>query len=394
MPKTVPGLAERFLWRIRHAIRQRPGTSKLGASVEPVTVAGLFRVASGIGESARLCADALEADGIEVTRIDLSEGFGQADLEDQPNRFARWPRTGGTLIVHLNGPEMERALFLARAFRGGQRKLVGAWVWELPCPPPDWASASTLLDEIWVPSVFVKEAISPVCRCPVKVVPYVLGDLSSVPPKPASDNVSILVMGDGRSSFSRKNIVGSIQAFKQARLPKNVRLVVKLRNLMEVPELGLRLLTETADDARIELLDRTLSRKAHLALLQSCDILMSLHRAEGFGLPIAEAMALGKAVIATNWSANTEFMDAHSSVLVPAREIALNDPAGVYSENVEAVWAEPDVGYAAEALSQLASDPARRAQLGKAAKAKVQRFTSRNSYLYALGLLPPALARR
>jgi glycosyltransferase involved in cell wall biosynthesis len=383
-------IKDRLLWKFRNLIRQQPGEAALGAAAEPIIVAGLFSVASGIGQSARMCADALEVGGFEVTRLDLSAGFGQGDLEDKPGVPDRAPKTGGTLILHLNGPETERGLFLARVLRGSRRKLIGAWVWELPCPPPGWGPASEMLDEIWVPSAFVKKAITPICRCPVRVVPYVLGDLSCMPLALPSDTVSVLVMGDGLSSFSRKNVVGSIKAFKLARLPERVRLIVKTRNLMACPELGEEILSHAGDDPRINLTDEVLSRRAHLELLQGCDIFMSLHRAEGFGLVIAEAMALGKAVIATNWSANAEFMDERSSVPVPSRQVPINEPAGVYGGITGAVWAEPDIRYAAEALSQLASDPARRARMGEAAKARVSNFTSGKVYAEALGLVSGA----
>ena len=113
---------------------------------------------------------------------------------------------------------------------------------------------------------------------------------------------------------------------------------------------------------------RTLPLADNHALLACADIVLSLHRSEGFGLVPAEAMLLGRAVVATNWSGNTDFMDADTAALVPYRLVPAVDPRGVF-QAPDAMWAEADVGAAAAALRQLADVPEARAALGARAQA-------------------------
>ncbi|PXA84626.1 glycosyl transferase family 1, partial [Caulobacter sp. D4A] len=126
-----------------------------------------------------------------------------------------------------------------------------------------------------------------------------------------------------------------------------------------------------ADD--VVLLTEAMSPRDKDGLVASCDILLSLHRAEGFGLFPAEAMAAGKAVVATGWSGNLDFMDAESAVLVPSRPTPVRDPQGLYAGGD---WAEPDLDFAARALARLIDDPAERAALGaRARRAAAERLS-------------------
>jgi glycosyltransferase involved in cell wall biosynthesis len=104
----------------------------------------------------------------------------------------------------------------------------------------------------------------------------------------------------------------------------------------------------------VVIFDRVLTRREMNGLLQSCDVLVSLHRAEGFGLPPAEAMWLGKPVIATNYSGNTDFMTEANSALIPYHLVQIGVDQGPYEK--DAVWAEPDLEAAAEAMRLLSRD--------------------------------------
>jgi glycosyltransferase involved in cell wall biosynthesis len=108
------------------------------------------------------------------------------------------------------------------------------------------------------------------------------------------------------------------------------------------------------------------------ALTRCADIVLSLHRSEGFGLVPAEAALLGRAVVATDFSGTTDFLDESCSMPVPYRLVAARDPRGVF-EAPGAEWAEPDVAAAAEALRRLADDAPLRARLGQAAQIQAAR---------------------
>ncbi len=123
-----------------------------------------------------------------------------------------------------------------------------------------------------------------------------------------------------------------------------------------------------AGDERITLLDETLTDAAQSALIASADFVLSPHRSEGFGLHLAEAMAMGKCVIATGWSGNLDFMPEGSAALLPYTLAPLFDPTGIYQPREGDVWAEPDALAGADILQALAADPARRAAMGAAAQ--------------------------
>lgn len=117
------------------------------------------------------------------------------------------------------------------------------------------------------------------------------------------------------------------------------------------------------------------------SLIATADVLISLHRAEGFGLTVAEAMALGTPVIATGWSGNMDFMDATCALVVPSRPIAVDDPQGIYRGQS---WADPDVEAAAACLRRLRNDPALAAQLSDAGRRRVTERLSPQAWFTTL----------
>ncbi|MEM8937193.1 MAG: glycosyltransferase family 4 protein, partial [Pseudomonadota bacterium] len=312
------------------AIRRRRVAKPAGTAAEfdaavngPIVVAGLFRTASGIGESARLCADSLEKSGIAVTRVDLSDAFRQTDLLGD-SKYQTFPDEPiGTLILHFNAPETLKAL--ARLGYRGDRKwrVIGYWVYELETIPKEWSAAETLVSEIWTPSKFSAEAIAKAIGLPVRVVPHPVS-ISDLPHptaetvKPKADGVTVLTMADGRSSLERKNLLGAINAFNEGLGGReNCRLILKTRNLQEHQGPAMAITRLVNVNPQIALIDHALPEDERRRLMASCDIFLSLHRSEGFGLTMAEAMAFGKPVVATGWSGNLDFMDDTCAVLTP-----------------------------------------------------------------------------
>ena len=144
---------------------------------------------------------------------------------------------------------------------------------------------------------------------------------------------------------------------------KTARLVLKLTGrASELADLEQSL--GDLSGLNVEIIKDYLSQSQLAALYRETDVLLSLHRAEGFGLPMLEAMAHGIPVVATGWSGNLEFMNASNSRLVPYDLIPVQDTAAVYGASV---WADPDVAAAASALRELASDPGEYARLAAAA---------------------------
>jgi glycosyltransferase involved in cell wall biosynthesis len=206
----------------------------------------------------------------------------------------------------------------------------------------------------------------------VHVVPY---------PLPAGDSPRRLRVGEDRfvvvvifnvaSNFSRKNPCAAIEAFRRAfGDDRSARLVVKYTNGAAWPE-GIRRMQAVAGGAcNIELIGDVLDEAGMDGLYARADVVMSLHRAEGLGLVLAEAMLRGIPTVATDWSGNADFLTPETGVPVACRLVPIDDPQANYT-GAGGRWAEPDIDAAAAALRALRADPALRARLGQAAAAHI-----------------------
>jgi glycosyltransferase involved in cell wall biosynthesis len=206
---------------------------------------------------------------------------------------------------------------------------------------------------------------------PVAAAPPVAAALTRADFGLRDDAVVVLVSFSLASSFERKNPLAAIAAFKAAFGDRTDRvLVLKILHAGHAPG-DLEVLRQHVGEARNIMFEtRVLPIADSHALTRCADIVLSLHRSEGFGLVPAEAALLGRAVVATDFSGTTDFLDASCSIPVPYRLVAARDPRGVF-EAPGATWAEADVGAAADALRGLADDAGLRARLGAAAQIQV-----------------------
>jgi glycosyltransferase involved in cell wall biosynthesis len=356
---------------------------------EPLIIAGMFRTGNGLGRAARGCYHALRAEGLDPVAVDLSGLFNQAELAPAVPLGCLDDRRRGTLILFANPPEVERALMGLGLRRWQDWRIIGAWAWELPVAPPEWARLTRFVSEIWAPSRFVSDAFAAAYDRPVQTVPHHIAATQQMMAASDERPLQILTLADARSSLERKNPLAAIRMF-QAAFPDQsaTRLTVKCRNLDLFPDHA-RTLQDTIDaDPRISLMDETLCDDSLGRLYGESDIVLSTHRSEGFGVHLAEAMAAGKCVIATGWSGNLEFMSDDSAVLLPYRLMPVRDSTGVYSPLDGAEWAEADFDAGVSALRLLASDPARRQALGERARRSVSQRLSPAAYWQALEAVP------
>ena len=250
------------------------------------------------------------------------------------------------------------------------RRLLGMGITR---PPPGWVGCAHSLCEIWTPSSFVRDSLVRLVDRPIYVVPH------HVPARPERTRTvgmrrealpfTVLVMADSRSSLSRKNPEGALRAFRTAfGGSPAARLVLKLNGSAGGADAASQALSAGAADAlsggNVEVINSFLDADALEELFRGADVLLSLHRAEGFGIPMLEAMAHGLPVVATGWSGNLEFMDETNSHLVPYQLVPVRDAASIYRGST---WAEPDIHVAAQALRRLAEDPAHYARMASAA---------------------------
>ena len=386
------GLKHRVAKAVRQRFISRPNRhSALALNSGPIVVAGLFSTGSGIGQSARACYRALESAGIDCAALDLSPKFNQVDLiSDIPTIETLPPGREGTMILHLNGPETQHGLFHAGLLLGRNWRVIGYWAWELQEPPLGWDQAARHLSEIWTPSEFVKKSIESIVDVPVHVVPHYISVpfISEEKRSEYSSNtegLTFLTMADGYSSFHRKNLQGAVEAYTDAFSETDShRLIVKCRNLHRYTDVvdDIKRLIDGRSD--IEVITRTLHENDMWTLMESSDVVLSLHRAEGFGLHLAEAMALGKVAVGTDWSGNLSFMTPDNSVLVPSELVDLVDPTGIYGGFEGSQWAEASIKAASSKLRELASNRELREAIGQQAQQDIERSLSPAVYIKAL----------
>jgi glycosyltransferase involved in cell wall biosynthesis len=277
------------------------------------------------------------------------------------------PADAGTLVIFLNPHELVQLMAMAGAAPFEDRFRVGAWFWELEDVPRSWGPAMGYVDEVWAGSRFVAAAVAR--RAPpglqIRVLPCPVGRPDAQPDRAAlglpEDRVVVLTAFDVRSGFHRKNPVAAVRAFRQANAEGRAVMVCKVTGVEGAPDLVAGLKAEIGDDPSIRLMTGWLTRAEMGALMASADIVLSLHRSEGFGLLPAQAMALGKAVVATGWSANLDFMTPDNSVLVDYTLVPVEDSQGLYRKGR---WADAHVGDAAAKLKALIDDRALRRRLG------------------------------
>lgn len=345
------------------AIAREPPPARSG-----LAVAGELSVTTGLGEGARLMLQALTFLGVRNWELDL----GPAWRPTTRSVLARLPGlpSGAPLVVHVNAPMLPASLMrLPRAMVRG-RRIIGYWAWELSTLPPEWAIGASFVHDIWVPSQFTADVVEPLRPGRVRVVPH---PVVVVPPSPSAldrhafglpdDAVVVLAVFNLASSLERKNPYAAIAAFRAAFGDRRDRLLVlKVGHSTHFPS-EFAQLAEAANVPNIRLETRDLPPADHHALFAVADIILSLHRSEGFGLVLAEAMLLSKPVIATGWSGNMEFMDQDSAALVGYRLVPTRDRRSTY-DVANAVWAEPDLADAVAHLRRLADDEVERRALG------------------------------
>jgi len=347
----------------------------------PIAIAGMFSTASGIGEGARLAYDALEAAGMTPAAYDISSAFGQADL-DASARRAIVPGSGGTLVVHHNAPFLPHALWALGRARVRGRRVIGYWAWEFPRIPDAWLPSLRYLHEVWVPRELTRVAVAAATDLPVHVVPHPLPPVDATPNMRArlglpADALVVLTAFHMGSAFTRKNPLAAVAAFRRAfGDAPNCVLAMKLVDHGASPIARRALEQAIAGATNIRLINVTLPPADMAGLIAAADIVLSLHRSEGFGLVPAEAMQLGKPVVATGWSGNMDFMNAGNSAPVSYALVPVQDPYdGAFLADGQ-LWAEANVEHAADWLRRLAAEPALRQRLGNTARADITRQLS------------------
>lgn len=336
-----------------------------------VNVAGYFRSEKGVGEGARALLKALDAAGIPFVLNDVADSrsknrhdVGRPVCEQNPYSIN---------LLHINADQVP-GFVQARGpdyFRG--RYTIGVWNWELATFPRPFHESFNCVDEVWCPSTFTQRAVAAATLISVHCVPYAI-----TPPDSCCrldrqtfelpEHAFVFLFAfDFTSGIQRKNPFAIVHAFQKAFGNRaDVHLVLKTTHGDKEPQALDRLRRACAGRDNVSFLDVVLDRGQMLGLIAACDAVVSLHRSEGFGLLLAEAMATGKPTIATAYSANTDFMTPENSLLVSYRLTKNHIEWGPYARG--ALWADPNVNEAAVLMRRLVDDPHLRERLGKRAR--------------------------
>ncbi len=338
-----------------------------------INIAGYINGEFGIGEGVRANIRAVEAAGIPFT----INNFTRSPHRKKDTTYQNFSQDNPhpVNLIQVNADEVATFIKHTDSSYWENKYNIGFWAWELPAFPPEWRPAFNRFHEIWTYSNHCAEAISAVSSIPViKIMPSI--SLA----QPALDRETLnlpkhkfifLFVFDFSSRIERKNPLAVIQAFKQAfGEDERVLLIVKSSNSKNFPEAQTSLNSAIANHSNIKHLDGYLSKEKINGLLYNCDCYVSLHRCEGFGLTMAEAMFYGKPVIATGYSSNTEFMNVGNSFLVKYKLIPIEQDCGPYKKGN--VWAAPDVEHAANFMRYVFNNSQEAQQIGAIAAEEIQ----------------------
>jgi len=340
---------------------QRQGILK--CEIRGVTVVGWAEAPTGVGQACRGSIAALDTAGLPFSIETLPHG----------NQFSM-PITRidyDVVLYHVNADMMPTIKGLMPVERFA-RFQIGYWFWELSHFPLDFRNSFVGLDEVWAPSHFCQQAYNSISPVPVRLVPPCV-----VPPvgepmdrtnwRISEDTFLFLTVFDAFSVPDRKNPWGAVDAFErlvEAGPPVKVHLVVKVNHAQQTPGV-LDRLKDLVKDLPVTLITEDYSRAQVDRLLATCDAYVSLHRSEGLGLPLIEAMFCGKPVIGTPYGGCADFLNQETAWPVAYRLVAIARPAGPYP--VGAVWADPDVDDAAQQMLRVLEFPAHVAERAAAA---------------------------
>jgi glycosyltransferase involved in cell wall biosynthesis len=383
-------LGERIVGRVRSFFvrsgavvppRPRAKTSASRGLRRGVNVVGYLRDETGVGENARAAMRALHSQGFPLAWTMVSSPTGRKNDQSVLHLPQGNPYNVNLLYVNADQIPVVYDELGAEFFEGKYN--IACWAWELERFPEAWRDRFDYLDEIWVISRFMQDTLAHVA--PIPVVNMGVGiDKQPLPGASRSalglpeDKFIFLFTFDMLSFIQRKNPWGAIQAYQRAFGPdfEHTALVIKVTNLDQFPEHRGPLRQAMASVSGI-LMDGYLERSELDGLFTVCDAYVSLHRSEGFGITAAEAMCLGKPVIATDYAGNTDFMNASNSYPVAYRLIALEQDYGPYKKGE--VWADPDLDHAAEQMRRVFADRERALRKGQRAASDIARWYGRQA---------------
>jgi FkbM family methyltransferase len=363
--------------RLRSRIRGKDnsGNPHPETRAQGINVIGHFADSSGLAEATRSTVRCIERAGLPMRTLEtgpprVPPGEIRNDVASSDHSMPY-----EVSVIHDNIAHAGEQPSVYSVGAGLHPYVIGYWYWELHNVPSPFGANFDLVDEVWVPTTFVHDALQPHTEKPVTVVPPSIELNVAAPMERAAlnlpnDRFLFLTMASVHSVLERKNPLGVVDAFETAfGDTDDVGLVVKITDLQHRPDVADKL-DEAARRIPLFVLEEKLTRPDTLGLVQTIDAYVSLHRSEGFGLPIVEAMAMGKPVVATGYSGNMDVTGSDTAFLVRYDLVDLAESYSVYPAGSQ--WAEPDLESAATQMRTVVFDEGRRTQIARAGQARVR----------------------
>ena len=338
-----------------------------------VNIIGHFCYPSGLRVSVESIVEALAQIGVDTSLRDL-----RTDARDDPAHVHfDGPEVHDITVIHTQPepffPETYARADLAERLPRTYR--IAYWYWEFDSIPDSWVESAKQVDEVWTATEFIARGLRERLSVPVRTLfpgvrltPFEVRKRSNFGLD--EDRYTFLFTFHMMSVMERKNPLGLIRAFRAAFSEEDKVSLVLKTSFGDRHPIEFQKLRDAAAGANITVIDQVFSPDEVLSLMNACDAYVSLHRSEGLGLTMAEAMLMGKPVIATNFSGNVDFMDDGNSLLVPYELVRLGKPIPPYDADLE--WAEPSIEHAARLMRRVYDDQAWAREIGARAKASAE----------------------
>lgn len=325
-----------------------------------INVFGFINGEFGIAEATRLNCKAIEEVEIPISLLnyDVRTNHNNNDLTfTNFSDNAPYPIN----LVQVSPSTSEILHFFEyfdySLFKGKYNILYVAW--ESETLPEDYILNINLFDEVWTPSEYCKKCLEKFIALPIKVIPHPI-DIDLKPTEDpdalnffAKDFFNFLFIFDYNSSIERKNVTNLIKVFKETfdKGENNALLTIKTSKSDRFAVEKQEILQAIGDSKKIKIVEKIFDKNSLNYIISNCDSYISLHRSEGFGLTMAEAMYFGKPTIGTNYSGNLQFMNNENSFLVDAQKVSYGSDDLNYNSNT--IWSEPSLEKASQYLKNV-----------------------------------------